>query len=77
MLKYIKFLQKLPKSLREKLILVVQRIAKNDLKNLDIKPLVANGDFYRCRVGKIRIIFEKRKEENIIHDIGFRGDIYN
>lgn len=77
MQKYIKFLRELPKPLRDRLVEIVSLISQNDLKNLDIKPLVAKGDFYRCRIGKIRIIFEKKESENIIHDIGFRGNIYN
>lgn len=75
---YLKFLQRLPKSLRLRLIDVIAQIALNDLKNLDIKPLKGKGaDFYRCRVGKIRIIFIRDQQENIIYDVGFRGDVYN
>lgn len=78
MQKYVKFLRRLPKPLRSRLIAVIEKIVKNDLKNLDSKPLVsASGNFYRCRVGKIRIIFEKGEAGNIIYDIGFRGDIYD
>lgn len=77
MQKYVKFLRKLPPKLRARLIATVEKIARNDLGHLDIKPLVAKGNFYRCRVGTIRIIFEKRGRENIVHDIGFRGNIYN
>ncbi|MBI4995252.1 type II toxin-antitoxin system RelE/ParE family toxin [Candidatus Peregrinibacteria bacterium] len=75
--KYVKFILKLPKDLRHKVILLVKKITCGNLKNLDIKPLVGNGDFYRCRFGKIRIIFEKKGEKYIIYDIGFRGNIYN
>lgn len=76
--KYVKFLRRLPKPLRQRLISVVDRIARNDIRHLDIKPLAGKGDFYRCRVGKVRIIFQKEngKDQNIIYDIGFRGDIY-
>ncbi|OGJ49218.1 hypothetical protein A2335_05065 [Candidatus Peregrinibacteria bacterium RIFOXYB2_FULL_32_7] len=73
---YLKFLQKLPINLRLKVINYLEKIVKNDLKNLDIKALKGTNIFYRCRVGKIRIIFEKKEEVNIIYDIGFRGDIY-
>lgn len=74
--KYVKFLRKLPGFLQNRLLATVNKIASNDLKNLDIKSLTGEGNFYRCRVGKIRIIFEKKEKHNIIHDIGFRGNIY-
>lgn len=73
---YVKFLQKLPLPLRLKLIETVGKIALYELKDLDIKPLQGKKGFYRCRIGKIRIIFEKQIDENVIFDIGFRGDIY-
>lgn len=73
---YVKFLRKLPKHLRERVVMVVLKIAENDLKNLDIKSLSGKGQFYRCRVGKVRIIFERRETINIIYHVGFRGDVY-
>lgn len=73
---YLKFLKKLPKNLRIQLIKTVESIAEGELNNLDIKPLDKEHKVYRCRVGKIRILFQKRGEINFILDIGFRGDIY-
>jgi len=55
----------------------VLKIAESDFSELDIKPLSGCGNMYRCGVGKVRIIFEKLDGENIVHDIGFRGGIYN
>ncbi len=76
MLNYIKFLNRLPVALRLRLLRTIERITKNDLTGLDIKQLAGMDNIFRCRVGKIRIIFEKGDEDNIIHDIGFRGGIY-
>ena len=73
---YQKFLQKLPAFLQLKLLHAVDRIAKNDLKGLDIKALQGNRDFFRCRIGKLRIIFEKKEGMNIVRDIRFRGGAY-
>ncbi len=73
---YIKFLSRLPKSLQLRLISVIGKIVENKLEGLDIKPMVGFEDIYRCRVGKVRILFEKGVDENIIHDVGFRGSIY-
>ena len=73
---YLKFISRLPKNLRLKVIKAVENLANNELKNLDIKRLHAPYELYRCRVGKIRILFQKRGDKNFILDIGFRGGIY-
>lgn len=77
MQKYAKFLRKLPPKLRARLIAAIEKIAKNHLGHFDVKPLISKGNYFRCRIGPVRIIFEKRGKENIIHDVGFRGNIYN
>lgn len=74
--KYKKFLAKLPPELRTKLIQALFHIANNNLKTLDIKPLHSKYEVFRCRVGKLRILFQKTEAGNRIMDIGFRGDIY-
>ncbi|PIR54621.1 plasmid stabilization protein [Candidatus Peregrinibacteria bacterium CG10_big_fil_rev_8_21_14_0_10_36_19] len=73
---YLKFLKRLPENLRIKVIKALEDLAINKTKGLDIKPINGEHQLYRCRVGKIRILFQKREEQNIILDIGFRGDIY-
>lgn len=42
----------------------------------NIKKLMGQKDFYRLRVGDVRIIFEKIENSFEIKDIGFRGEIY-
>lgn len=59
-----------------RVIEAVEKLAGNKLQNLDIKRLSAPYELYRCRVGKIRIIFQKRGDSNFVLDIGFRGGIY-
>jgi mRNA-degrading endonuclease RelE of RelBE toxin-antitoxin system len=73
---YLKFLRKLSKPLRNRLILALELIELNKLKSLDVKSLVGNEELYRCRVGKIRIIFRKTEQGNKIIEIGFRGGVY-
>ncbi len=73
---YLKFLKRLPKPLRKKLIDAVRKIEKNQLKTLDVKALSTYHQFYRVRVGKLRILFQRRGDKNYITDLGFRGDIY-
>jgi mRNA interferase RelE/StbE len=49
-------------------------------EELDIKKLKGDlSGFSRIRVGKIRIIFQIRREMNeiFIYDINYRGNIYN
>lgn len=73
---YLKFLGKLEKKMRIKLIESVEMIESGEINGLDIKPLKGYKNVFRCRVGKIRIIFEKTEGESVIHDIGYRGDLY-
>lgn len=73
---YLKFLGRLPKDLRERLLLVIGKIAAGDLEDLDVKVLQGSSGVYRCRVGKLRIIFRKDVQGPEILDIGFRGDVY-
>jgi len=46
--------------------------------NLDIKKMVESTNFYRLRIGKVRIIFEilNKEKEVWIRKIGYRGGIY-
>lgn len=74
--RYKKFLSKLPADLREKLILAVCKIAENDLVGLDVKLLQSNYKISRCRVWKVRILFQVAQSGNRVLDIGFRGGIY-
>jgi len=73
---YLKFLSRLPKNLRERLLLIVGKIATGDLNGLDVKVLQGSSGVYRCRVGKLRIIFREGAQGFEILDIGFRGDVY-
>jgi len=82
-----KFLQKLDTSNRNTVLSKIGTL-KNCLETqqvyppeeLDIKKL--KGDlkgFSRIRVGRIRVIFQIRKDTNdiFIYDINFRGNIYD
>ncbi|WP_297439983.1 hypothetical protein [Sulfurimonas sp.] len=64
--------------------LIVKSIKKIVLKediNIDVKQLKGSfKNYYRVRVGKIRILFELENNEvkiiAIVNDIDFRGDVY-
>ena len=69
-----KFLFKLDKKTREVVGRSITLITSGDFSTLDIKKLKGNQDRYRVRVGRIRIIFDKTKNDNKIQDISFRND---
>ncbi len=74
--KIAKFLLKIDATLRSRLQKILMDIIENRLEGLDIKPLKGAKNFYRCRVGNIRIIFMKGRDFNHPTDIDFRGNIY-
>ena len=72
-----KFIYKLSKRQQAKVRAAYCAIIQNDLKGLDIKPLKGRKDWFRCRIGNIRIIFFRTKHrDNIIHSVQFRGKAY-
>ena len=73
--KYKKFLKKLPAPSRIRLIKTLYKIADGGFKGLSVEGLHGNFPVYRCRIGKIRVIFEKSEDGNRIVDAGFRGGV--
>lgn len=72
-----KFLRKLPRHLRRRVLAAYYAILKNQLETLDIKPLQGKKDWFRCRVGDIRIIFIRTTQgTHVIYDVQFRGKAY-
>ena len=75
----IKFLDKIDKRERHKIILKIDQLQKNSFsKALDIKRLANVKISYRLRVGKIRLIFDINESEKIIYitKIDYRGNVY-
>lgn len=73
---WMKFLLKLDVKIRFKLEIIITKILNNDFDWLNIQSLSWKDWYFRIRVWKIRIIFIKSKEENIIDDIWYRWNIY-
>ena len=73
---YRRFLENLPPHLRLKVLDAIEKIVENKLDDLDIILMHGYKGFFRCRVGKIRIVFERIGSDNIVYDVGFRGGIY-
>ena len=62
------------KNIKKKIIIAIYKLPEGD-----VKKLKGYENYYRLRVGDIRIIFEKEddKLKIIVIDIGNRGQIYN
>lgn len=71
-----KFLQKLSKKERQKLLDLIVKIIALDLKDLDVKKMKKFDDLFRIREGKIRIVFKKEKGRGILVNIDYRGRVY-
>lgn len=69
-----KFIKKQDKHTQKRIILAIKKLPQGDVKKL--KGYI---DYYRMRVGDLRIIFKKEDEKLkiIVIDIGNRGQIYN
>jgi len=82
----IKFLGKLDKEDKERVRLKLKSLLSSveakgiiPFKELDIKQLDGEWKgFVRMRTGKIRIIFQINKEEELllVHQMDYRGDVY-
>lgn len=69
-----KFIRKQSKEMQKRIL-----IAINKLPEGDVKKLKGFGNYYRLRVGDIRVIFQKDGDrlKILVIDIGNRGQIYN
>lgn len=69
-----KFIKKQSKDIQRRIIIAIYKLSEGD-----VKKLKGYENYYRLRVGDIRIIFEKEddKLKIIVIDIGNRGQIYN
>ena len=75
--KYLKFIfQKVSGKLQKRLFQAVYDILSNNISKLDIKKMKETKNLFRCRIGDIRIVFEKTTKGNIIKKINKRGDVY-
>jgi len=76
----IKFVEKLNVKLKGKLETLFKALKLNPLpfKEYDLKKLKGYKNYYRIRIGKIRIIYEiiELEQKIYIHFIGFREKAY-
>jgi len=72
--KILKFLRKVDKKTRERVLLVIFKIEVSDFTGLDLKKLKGESNVYRVRVGDFRIMFVRGREKNEVIKIDKRGD---
>lgn len=69
-----KFLKKLFPDERQEAQILVARLIAHEWDGLNIKKLQGHDNLWRCRHGKLRIIFEHPQNRVIIVHIGRRND---
>jgi mRNA interferase RelE/StbE len=69
-----KFLARIDKKSREKILHAITCIKNNKTSSLDIKKLHGFDSLYRVRIGGYRIVFEINKSVFIILSISKRGE---
>lgn len=70
--KYLKFIQKLSVKDRKRILGIWQKIINKDLEKFNVKKLFGFQDYYRVRVGKIRLVFKVEGNKNILINIDYR-----
>ena len=62
--------------MKEELLSAIKKIISKDFNWLDIKQLSGKKWYYRCRIGKLRIIFFEKNGDFYVDKVGYRWDIY-
>ena len=61
---------------KEVILETIRKILIWDFVSLDVIKLIWKPWYFRCRIGKLRIIFFKKDNKYIIDTLWYRGDIY-
>lgn len=69
-----KFIAKLPKDQREKVVAVLRRIEARKTTDLNVKKLRGFSDRYHVRIGKVRIKFIMNELDVIVYYIDNRNE---
>lgn len=69
-----KHLKRLSKKDQLRILKLIILIKENQLKGLDLRKIAGNRNLYRVRSGKLRVIFEKREDQNKIIKMDERDD---
>lgn len=71
-----KFLNKLTRDKRERLLELIQNIYDSNTHLSGLKRIVGFKDLFRIRDGEFRIVFKKTKHGNEIVNVANRKDVY-
>lgn len=69
-----KFIGRLKREEREKVLESIKRIEKGDISGLNIKKLKGKKNQYRVRKGKLRLMYEVTNKGFRVFDVTRRGD---
>ena len=61
---------------KEDLLVTIDKIIKKDFVGLDIVLMENQKWYYRCRVGKLRIIFFEKNGLFYVDKVWYRWDVY-
>lgn len=74
-----KYLQRLPKEIKERVKNILEELQQGPLQNPSVKHMVGDwAGYHRIKAGNLRIIFWYDRSEDIVYvdHIGPRGDVY-
>lgn len=69
-----KFLQRLTEKELRAVLKALRLIEKGEIEKIDMKKLVGHKNIYRARIGSIRILFVRGKDDYRIISIERRSD---
>ena len=72
--KKAKLIAKIPLKDRERILVVIEQILKNDIAKLDIKKLHGITATFRVRVGDFRIQYHPTPTGNVVEAVTRRGE---
>ena len=67
-----KSLLKIPLGTRKKILAVLEKVANNELSELDLRKLSNRSNVYRVRVGRYRVIIRRVGDRLIVQKIAKR-----
>ena len=68
-----KLLRKIGRKDQERLLELVEKLARGEIKELQVQK-VKNSDFYRLRSGRFRIIFHYEEKDIVVDSLRLRNE---
>ncbi len=75
----VRFLGKLDARLKDRVEELLEALKSNSLpfKQYDLRKLKGTANFFRIRIGKLRVIYEISGQTIYVHHVGFRESVYD